>query len=88
MSPGSKNRPGESEERPLSHRRKNLRIRALMVQAIRDFFVRRGYVEVETPVLIPAPAPELHIDAVEAPPMYLHTSPELCMKRLLAAGYE
>ncbi len=59
-----------------------------MVQAIRDFFVRRGYVEVETPVLIPAPAPELHIDAVEAPPMYLHTSPELCMKRLLAAGYE
>jgi lysyl-tRNA synthetase class 2 len=59
-----------------------------MVHAIRDFFVRRGYLEVETPALIPAPAPELHIDAVPVGRCYLHTSPELCMKRLLAAGYE
>jgi len=42
---------------------------------------------VETPVRIPAPAPEAHIDAIESENMFLHTSPELCMKRLLASGY-
>jgi len=88
MSPGSKSRSVLSERERLSDRNSALRLRALMVQAIRDFFVGRGYLEVETPVLIPAPAPELHIDAVSAEGGYLHTSPELCMKRLLAAGYE
>ncbi len=42
----------------------------------------------DTPLLIPAPAPESHIDAIPAGQWFLHTSPELCMKRLLAAGYE
>jgi lysyl-tRNA synthetase class 2 len=51
------------------------------------FFVERGYLEVETPQLIPAPAPEVHIDAVSTDAGYLHTSPELCMKRMLAAGF-
>jgi lysyl-tRNA synthetase class 2 len=55
---------------------------------LRDFFLARGYLETETPLLIPAPAPELHIDAIQAGHLFLHTSPELCMKRLLAAGYE
>jgi len=87
MSPGSKNRLARSERERLSRRRPALRLRALMVQAIRDFFVRKGYLEVETPVLIPAPAPELHIDAVPAKRGFLQTSPELCMKRLLATGY-
>lgn len=41
----------------------------------------------DTPLLIPAPAPETHIDAIPVAGLYLHTSPELCMKRLLAAGY-
>lgn len=58
-----------------------------MIQAIRQFFIERDYLEVETPQLIPAPAPEVHIDAVKTEGGYLHTSPELCMKRLLAAGY-
>jgi lysyl-tRNA synthetase class 2 len=58
-----------------------------MVQAIRRFFIEHGYLELETPLLIPSPAPEVHIDAVSAGDLYLHTSPELCMKRLLAAGY-
>jgi len=58
-----------------------------MVQAIRLFFIEHDYLEVETPQLIPAPAPEPHIDAISAGDGYLHTSPELCMKRLLAAGY-
>lgn len=84
----SRNKPGKEEKERLSQRKSALRLRALMVHAVRDFFVHRGYLEVETPVLIPAPAPELHIDAVPAGHDYLHTSPELCMKRLLAAGYE
>jgi lysyl-tRNA synthetase class 2 len=58
-----------------------------MIRAIRRFFPDRRYLEVETPCRIPAPAPEYHIDAVSSGNWFLHTSPELCMKRLLAAGY-
>lgn len=62
--------------------------RARIIQAIRLFFIDLGYLEVETPHRIPAPAPESYIDAVPSGSWFLHTSPELCMKRLLAAGYE
>ena len=72
----------------LARRKANLQARAVILQAIRTFFTNEGYLEVDTPLLIPAPAPETHIDAIPAGPWYLHTSPELCMKRLLAAGYE
>jgi len=58
-----------------------------MVQAVRQFFVEKDYLEVETPQIIPAPPPEVHIDAISTDSGYLHTSPELCMKRLLAAGF-
>ena len=37
---------------------RNLRLRARIIQAIRKFFIERNYLEVETPVRIPAPAPE------------------------------
>lgn len=62
-------------------------MRAGVLQAIRRFFVDQGYLEVETPYIIPAPASEAHIDAIPADGAYLHTSPELCMKRLIACGY-
>ena len=65
----------------------SLFLRAKMVQAIRRFFLENGFLEVETPLLIPAPAPEVNIDAVAVGDWFLQTSPELCMKRLLAAGY-
>ncbi len=71
----------------LASRRKALVARAAILQAIREFFIDQGYLEVETPHRIPAPAPESHIDAIPADGWFLHTSPELCMKRLLAAGY-
>ena len=64
-----------------------LRLRARMIQAIRGFFLERDFLEIETPCRIPAPTPESHIDAVAEGEWFLHTSPELCMKRLLAAGY-
>ena len=72
-----------------SGRRKEdvLWIRARMIQAIRNFFIFHDYLEVETPYRVPAPAPEVHIDAPCSGDWFLHTSPELCMKRLLAAGY-
>jgi len=62
--------------------------RARIVQTIRAFFVERGFLEVETPQRIPANAPELHIDPLPSGAWWLQTSPELAMKRLLAAGYE
>lgn len=67
--------------------RRNLILRAKILQAVRLFFIQNDYLEVETPIRIPAPAPETQIDAQEAEGWFLHTSPELCMKRLLSAGY-
>ena len=76
----------------------NLEMRARIVATMRRFFDVRGFVEVETPVRIAAPAPEPHIDcpAVVARPVadaiahaeFLRASPELQMKKLLAAGME
>ena len=63
-----------------------LRLRAVLIQALRTFFIDRGYLEVETPLRIPAPAPEAHILPLTSEGWFLQTSPELCMKRLLAAG--
>jgi len=72
----------------LARKKPILEKRARIVQAVRVFFVARNYLEVETPHRIPGNAPEPHIDAVPADDWYLHTSPELAMKRLVAAGYE
>ncbi len=71
----------------LARKRQNLIERARIIQQIRAFFVARDYLEVETPHRLPGNAPEIHIDAVASSSWFLHTSPELCMKRLLAAGY-
>ena len=65
----------------------NLALRSRIIQAVRDYFTSRNFLEVETPLLIPAPAPEPFIIAQTAGDGYLQTSPELCMKRLMAAGY-
>jgi len=72
---------------PLARKAACLTARAKILQQTREFFFNGGYLEVDTPFLIPAPAPESHIDAIQAGNLFLHTSPELCMKRLLAAGY-
>jgi lysyl-tRNA synthetase class 2 len=65
----------------------NLHLRARLIQSVRIFFINHGYLEVETPIRIPAPAPEAFIDAEGSGNWFLQTSPELCMKRLLAAGF-
>ncbi len=72
-----------------------LRRRALLTQATRAFFLARGYTEVETPYAVPTPGEEVHLHAFAtkrvAPdgatqPLWLHTSPEFAMKKLLAGG--
>lgn len=70
-----------------------LRRRAAILASIRDFFVERGVLEVETPALSSAGVTDPALENVSAPvrslgtrPQYLHTSPEFAMKRLLAAG--
>lgn len=64
-------------------------LRAHVIKAIRDFFWERGFLEVETPLLIPANAPEEHINPVVTLPSWqLQTSPEICMKRLLCGGHQ
>ena len=69
-------------------RRENLKHRATILGAIRSFFSENNFIEVETPHRIPLPIPEAHIDLIDSGPWVLHPSPEICMKRLLAAGFE
>lgn len=71
----------------MSALKSNLWLRARIIQSIRGFFIGQGFLEVETPNLIPAPAPEVHIDLISTQRGFLHASPELCMKRLLSAGF-
>ncbi|MFP4075633.1 MAG: EF-P lysine aminoacylase EpmA [Halochromatium sp.] len=73
-----------------------LRARARMLQRLRAFFAERGVLEVETPILSRAGVADpalavlttdwLGADSATRQPLFLHTSPELPMKRLLAAG--
>lgn len=69
--------------------------RSALSGSVRGFFERRGYSEVETPYAVPAPGEEVHLRAFaterEHPDgarerLWLHTSPEFAMKRLLVAG--
>jgi lysyl-tRNA synthetase class 2 len=80
----------------------NLRQRARGMAVLRRFFDERGFLEVETPLMVPSPGLELHLDAFRveggggsgreahsrAPAQYLITSPEYQLKRLLAGGLE
>jgi lysyl-tRNA synthetase class 2 len=65
-----------------------LRRRRLLTAATRAFFEARGYVEVETPYAVPAPGEEVHLAPFRLEPsgLYLHTSPEFAMKKLLAGN--
>ncbi|MDR1477032.1 MAG: EF-P lysine aminoacylase GenX [Rickettsiales bacterium] len=64
--------------------------------AIRDFFARGDFTEVDTPILQLSPGMEVHLNAFETKfvdisgretiPLYLHTSPEFAMKKLLSFG--
>ena len=82
--------------RSLAARLPALRRRARLLAETRTFFTGRGYCEVETPALVPAPGMEVHLAAFRTEfrpilgeggfPLWLRTSPELAIKRLLVAG--
>lgn len=80
--------PGSEVMRMPRRRMELLRARAQALATARTFFAERGFLEVETPLLVPSPGLEIHLDAVQADTGYLITSPEFQMKRLLAAGFE
>jgi lysyl-tRNA synthetase class 2 len=85
--PRSKNSAGDERER-LANLRLNIRRRALILNLTRKHFGTQGFTEVETPVRAPRVAPEPNITPYESEGWFLSTSPELHMKRLLAAGYD
>src|SRR6185312_5627248 len=61
---------------------KDLAARARVVAEARAFFAGRGFLEVETPLLVPSPGLDLHLDAFAVgSDRYLSTSPEYQMKR-------
>ena len=60
--------------------------RGKVIQTIRKYFTKQGLIEVDTPALQPAPSDEVHLKCFQTGDFYLHTSPELAMKKLLVAG--
>jgi lysyl-tRNA synthetase class 2 len=82
---------------PIPRRWAAARARQSFYASLRESLGRLGYLEVETPCLVPSPGMELHLTAFETHfvpetevgqprSLYLHTSPEYAMKRLLAEG--
>ena len=69
-----------------------LRKRAELLLRTRQFFSTRGVLEVETPMLVAAPVTDVNLQSASvalpgrSDPLWLHTSPEYAMKRLLAFG--
>jgi lysyl-tRNA synthetase class 2 len=78
----------EDDSQRLARLKENLRRRALIIEGIRAFFRRQDFLEVETPTRAPTIAPEPYIVPFKSGDWFLTTSPELHMKRMLAAGYE
>ena len=71
--------------------RSTLEHRAALLASARNFFMDRGVLEVDTPIVVNAPVTDVHIHSARVTfaddprPFFLHTSPEYAMKRLLAA---
>ncbi|MBI5141582.1 MAG: EF-P lysine aminoacylase GenX [Nitrospirae bacterium] len=76
----------------LFRRRDTLIKRSQIINRIRGYFSSNGFLECETPVRVVCPATEPFLRAFDASDggdkMYLATSPELHLKRMIAAGYE
>ena len=82
---------GDTDWRP-SASFDRLQQRAKLLLKTRQFFLTRGLLEVETPIVVSAPVTDINLQSAavaldgDSAPYWLHTSPEYAMKRLLAAG--
>ena len=83
----------------LSAKRDRLALRASIIREIRHWFDNQGFIEMHTPRLVPSPGLESNLDVfsttltaprgeAEDATVYLPTSPEFSMKKLLAAGFD
>jgi len=67
--------------------------RAGIHRRLRAYYDRESVLEIDTPALSSTAVTDIHIESLtvssslSAAPLFLHTSPEFCMKRLLASGY-
>jgi lysyl-tRNA synthetase class 2 len=90
---------GSGEDWRPTATRARLQLRAALLGRTRAFFAARQVLEVDTPALVNAAVTDVHIHSVSVdvtggvpvagvtpPELFLHTSPEYAMKRLLAAG--
>ena len=71
-----------------STRMERLRLRHRIVRELRAYFDEEGFIEVETPILVPAPSPEAQFSPFTAGDRFLITSPEFQLKRMLVGGFE
>ncbi|HEX7476055.1 MAG TPA: EF-P lysine aminoacylase EpmA [Dehalococcoidales bacterium] len=76
------------ESSRLSNIKSKLERRTFISNGIRAFFSEQGFIEIDTPLRVPAVAPEQFITPFTSEGWFLSTSPELQMKRVIAAGYK
>lgn len=67
---------------------KKIETKAQIFRAVRNFFEKEGFVEVDTPTLVtsPDPSPFNEVFKIEGKDLYLTTSPEFSIKKLLSLG--
>ncbi len=80
----------------IAKNKENIVKRARIIALIRDFFAKKNFLEVETPLIVQKPGQEpnlapisltVHDERNKSYNGYLHTSPEYTMKKILAAGF-
>ena len=87
----------DSHVNHIKNNKKNLEARFEIIKKIREFFLAKNFLEVETPLILALPGQEPYLTPLKVEVQnekrekyqgYLHTSPEYTMKKMLSAGFE